>query len=135
MKKIILTSVLILTAVLAAQAQVVLTGRITDAATDEPLIGAQVVVTSAKGNGTATDLDGNFRLETKVSLPLTLSVEYIGYRTEEIDVYDDSEPVDIQLTEEVNTLSEVVIIGYGTQKRTQLTGSVTTPGEQPSGNH
>ena len=80
MKKIILTSVLILTAVLAAQAQVVLTGRITDAATDEPLIGAQVVVTSAKGNGTATDLDGGFRLETKVSLPLTLSVEYIGYR-------------------------------------------------------
>ncbi|MBR2395751.1 MAG: TonB-dependent receptor [Bacteroidaceae bacterium] len=126
MKKIILTSVLILTAVLAAQSQVVLTGRITDAATDEPLIGAQVVVTSAKGNGTATDLDGNFRLETKVSLPLTLSVEYIGYRTEEIDVYDDSEPIDIQLTEEVNTLSEVVIIGYGTQKRTQLTGSVTT---------
>ena len=103
MKKIILTSVLILTAVLAAQAQVVLTGRITDAATDEPLIGAQVVVTSAKGNGTATDLDGSFRLETKESLPLTLSVEYIGYRTEEIDVYDDSEPVDIQLTEEVNT--------------------------------
>lgn len=126
MKKIILTSVLILTARLAAQAQVVLTGRITDAATDEPLIGAQVVVTSAKGNGAATDLDGGFRLETKESLPLTLSVEYIGYRTEEIDVYDDSEPVDIQLTEEVNTLSEVVIIGYGTQKRTQLTGSVTT---------
>ena len=126
MKKIILTSVLILTVVLASQAQAVLTGRITDAATDEPLIGAQVVVTSAKGTGTATDLDGNFRLETKESLPLTLSVEYIGYRTEEIDVYDDSEPVDIQLSEEVNTLSEVVIIGYGTQKRTQLTGSVTT---------
>ena len=126
MKKIILTSVLILIAVLAAQAQAVLTGRITDAATDEPLIGAQVVVTSAKGLGTSTDLDGNFRLETKESLPLTLSVEYIGYRTEEIDVYDDAEPIDIQLSEEVSTLSEVVIIGYGTQKRTQLTGSVTT---------
>ena len=128
MKKILYILILLSAGTLAANAQTVLTGTITDAATGEPLISAQVYVKSGKKvvEGTTTGLDGDFRLETKQSLPLTLSVDYIGYRTQEIDVYDDSEPVDIQLSEIVNTLSEVVIVGYGTQKRTQLTGSVTT---------
>ena len=127
MKKYLYILILLSAATLTAHAQATLTGTITDAATGEPLISVQVYVKSAKkAAGTITDLEGNFRLETKESLPLTLSVEYIGYRTQEIDVYDDSEPIDIQLNEEVNKLSEVVVIGYGTQKRTQLTGSVTT---------
>ncbi|MBO6078905.1 MAG: SusC/RagA family TonB-linked outer membrane protein, partial [Bacteroidaceae bacterium] len=127
MKKHLFILILLAVTTLIVTAQTVLTGNITDAATGEPLISAQVSVKSGKkGVGTITDLDGNFRLETRESLPLTLSVEFIGYRTQEIDVYDDSEPVDIQLSENVNTLSEVVIVGYGTQKRTQLTGSVTS---------
>ena len=126
MKTNILTLILTFAASLAASAQVALTGRVTDAATAEPLTGAQVVLKSAKGTGVITDLEGNFTLNTREKLPLTLVIDYIGYRTEEIDVYDDSEPIDIELSEDVNTLSEVVIIGYGTQKRTQLTGSVTT---------
>ena len=126
MKTNILTLILTFAASLAVSAQVALTGRVTDAATAEPLTGAQVVLKSAKGTGAITDLEGNFTLNTREKLPLTLVIDYIGYRTEEIDVYDDSEPIDIELSEDVNTLSEVVIIGYGTQKRTQLTGSVTT---------
>ena len=127
MKKYLYILILLSAATLTAHAQATLTGTITDAATGEPLISVQVYVKSAKkAAGAITDLEGNFRLETKENLPLTLSVEYIGYRTQEIDVYDDSEPIDIQLSEEVNKLSEVVVIGYGTQKRTQLTGSVTT---------
>ena len=126
MKTNILTLILTFAASLAVSAQVALTGRVTDAATAEPLTGAQVVLKSAKGTGAVTDLEGNFTLNTREKLPLTLVIDYIGYRTEEIDVYDDSEPIDIELSEDVNILSEVVIIGYGTQKRTQLTGSVTT---------
>lgn len=126
MKKIILTYLTLIATAVTAWSQAVLTGTVTDAATAEPLIGAQVVVNSGKGSGTVTDIEGNFRLETSESLPLTLEVEFIGYRTQEIDVYDDSEPIVIELAENVNTISEVVIIGYGTQKRTQLTGSVTT---------
>ena len=126
MKKIILTYFSLIATAVTAWSQAVLTGTVTDAATAEPLIGAQVVVNSGKGSGTVTDIEGNFRLETRESLPLTLEVEFIGYRTQEIDVYDDSEPIVIELAENVNTISEVVIIGYGTQKRTQLTGSVTT---------
>ena len=126
MKTTILTLILTFAVGFQASAQVVLNGRVTDAATAEPLTGAQVVLKSVKGSGAVTDLDGNFTLNTKEKLPLTLVIDFIGYRTQEIDVYDDSEPIDIELSEDVNTLSEVVIIGYGTQKRTQLTGSVTT---------
>ena len=125
MKKIIIAQILLFAVTLIATAQTVLTGHIVDAANGEPLIGAQVLV-KTKDIGTVTDLEGNFRLETKESLPLTLSVDYIGYRSQEIDVYDDSESIEIELTENVNTLGEVVIVGYGTQKRTQLTGSVTS---------
>lgn len=126
MKKLFLIHIILLVASLTTYAQTVLTGNITDAATSEPLISAQVYVKSGKGVGVTTDLDGNFSLSTKESLPLTLVVDYIGYRSQEIDVYDDSEPIIIELSENVNTLSEVVIVGYGTQKQTQLTGSVTS---------
>ena len=126
MKKFILTHIILLVASIATYAQTVLTGNVTDAVTSEPLISAQVYIKSGKGTGVTTDLDGIFRLVIKESLPQTLVVDYIGYRTQEIDVYDDSEPIIIELSENVNTLSEVVIVGYGTQKQTQLTGSVTS---------
>ena len=125
MKKILIAQILLFAVTLTATSQTVLTGRIVDAANGEPLIGAQVLVKS-KNVGVVTDLEGNFHIETKESLPFTLSVDYIGYRSQEIDVYDDSESIEIELTENVNTLGEVVIVGYGTQKRTQLTGSVTS---------
>ena len=133
MKKILSTITLSFIATITAIAQTVLTGTITDAVTGEPLISAQVYVKSGKGVGVTTDLEGNFSLETKENLPVTLAVEYIGYRTQEIDVYDESEPIEIRLSEDVNTLSELVIIGYGTQKQTQLTGSVASVKSQVFG--
>ena len=111
---------------LTVLAQTTITGRITDARTGESLIGASIVPKGSKELGAVTDLDGNFKLVTKTELPLTLSVQFVGYRSQEVDVYDASEPVDIQLVDNSNKLNEVVIVGYGTQKRTQLTGSVAT---------
>ena len=126
MKKLIII-ILAFISTIAAEAQTAtITGRVTDAANGEPLPGATVVPTTGNELGTVADLDGNFTLKTKVQLPLTLSVTFVGYRSQEVDVYEASEPIEVQLTENLNKLSEVVVVGYGTQKRTQLTGSVAT---------
>ena len=112
-----------------AVAQNLITGHITDVRTGEPLIGASVIVKSEKGQGVVTDYDGNFSLETKVEAPLTLRVEYVGYRALDVDVYDFEEPVEIALIDNASRLNEVVIVGYGAQKRLELTSSISSVGE------
>ena len=107
-------------------AQGLITGSIKDARSGEALIGASVIVKNAKAQGVLTDVDGKFRLQTRKEAPLTLRVEYVGYRPLDVDVYDFEEPVEITLIDNSNKLDEVVVVGYGTQKRNQLTGSVTT---------
>lgn len=126
MKNLVVLFVIALVTALPSAAQTVITGRVVDARTGESVIGASIVPKSSKETGTRTDIDGNFRLTTNVELPLTLSVQYIGYRTQEVDVYDTSEPVDVQLIDGANRLGEVVVVGYGVQQRKQLTGAVTT---------
>ena len=111
---------------LYALAQGLITGSIKDARNGEALIGASVIVKSEKGKGVVTDIDGRFALQTKKEAPLTLRVEYVGYRPLDVDVYDFEEPVEITLIDNSRKLDEVVVVGYGTQKRNQLTGSVTT---------
>ena len=111
---------------LLAFAQNVISGHISDVRTGEPLIGATVIVKNEKTQGVVTDYDGNFSLQTKVEAPLTLRVEYVGYRPLDVDVYDFEEPVNIALADNSNSLNEVVVVGYGVQKRKSLTGSVTT---------
>ena len=111
---------------LYALAQGLITGSIKDARNGEALIGASVIVKSEKGKGVVTDIDGKFSLQTKKEAPLTLRVEYVGYRPLDVDVYDFEEPVEITLIDNSRKLDEVVVVGYGTQKRNQLTGSVTT---------
>ena len=111
---------------LVAFAQNLITGHITDVRTGDPLIGASVIVKSEKGKGVVTDVDGNFKLETKVEAPLTLKVEYVGYRALDVDVYDFDEPVEIALVDNSNRLNEVVVLGYQTLKRKDITGSVAS---------
>ena len=111
---------------LYALAQGLIIGSIKDARNGEALIGASVIVKSDKGKGVVTDIDGKFALQTKKEAPLTLRVEYVGYRPIDVDVYDFEEPVEITLIDNSSRLDEVVVVGYGTQKRNQLTGSVTT---------
>ena len=129
MKIRLFISIVVLAASISAFAQTTLTGRITDARTGEPLIGASLVPKSSKELGAVTDIDGNFKLVTNVELPLTLSVQFIGYRSQEVDVYDASEPIDIQLIDASDRINEVVIIGYGAQKRLELTSSISTVGQ------
>ena len=122
----LLIALLVVGSPLLAAAQGLITGSIKDARSGEALIGASVIVKSEKGQGVVTDVDGKFRLQTKKEAPLTLRVEYVGYRPLDVDVYDFEEPVEITLIDNSSKLDEVVVVGYGTQKRNQLTGSVTT---------
>ncbi|OAV72820.1 Outer membrane cobalamin receptor protein, SusC/RagA family [Bacteroidales bacterium Barb6] len=109
-----------------AQGDIVIHGKIIDESTDETVIGATVSLKDARINsGTVTDLDGTFRLSVS-SLPVTIAVSYIGYRTQEITVYDNpAETIIISLAENVNTLNEVVVVGYGTQRKITVTNSIS----------
>lgn len=86
----------------------------------EPIIGANIVVKGTT-NGTVTDFDGNFSLEVPASATLTIS--YIGYLTKEIPVGNNSR-IAVKLVEDTQSLDEVVVVGYGVQKKSDLTGSV-----------
>ena len=129
MKKGLLLAIGFALAPLFAVAQNLITGHITDVRTGEPLIGASVIVKSEKGQGVVTDIDGNFSLQTKVEAPLTLRVEYVGYRALDVDVYDFEEPVEISLIDNASKLDEVVVVGYGAQKRLELTSSISSVGD------
>lgn len=103
--------------------EVKINGKVLDEKTQEPVIGASVSLAGAK-EGTVSDANGNFSLGVR-SLPATVSIDYLGYRKQEVDVYESAEPLIIQLTENANFLNEIVVVGYGTQKRKELTGAVT----------
>lgn len=104
---------------IAAQAAVV-KGTVTDTL-GEPLIGATVMV-AGSNNGTATDVDGNFSID--VEQGKTLLVSYVGYVSKDVKVKGSN--LKIVLSEDNALLEEVVVVGYGTMKRKDLTGSITT---------
>ena len=125
MKKYILTLLLVLGTTLSAMAQneINVTGRVTDAS-GEPIIGGSVIVKDAKGLGTITDYDGNYKI--KVQQYRTLVFSYIGYKTQEVLVKGDKTVIDIQLQEDIqNAVDEVVVTGMGTQKKLTVTGAVS----------
>ncbi|WP_236980363.1 SusC/RagA family TonB-linked outer membrane protein [Membranihabitans maritimus] len=93
----------------------------------EPLIGVNVLV-KGTDKGTATDFEGNFTLED-VDEQAVLVVSYIGYQTQEIPVAGKSK-ITITLLEDSQTLDEVVVVGFGTQKKVNLTGAVSTVGSK-----
>ncbi len=97
-------------------------GSVTDATTGESIIGANVVVVGTT-HGTMTDVNGNFTLNN-VPENGSLRVSYIGYAAQEVAVAGKSS-FDITLKEEGEDLDEVVVVGYGTQKKADLTGSVS----------
>ncbi len=92
----------------------------------EPIIGATIRVKGSSNAATVTDLDGNFTIQAAKGA--TLQVSYLGYQTKEVTV--GSGPLTITLREDSELLNEVVVVGYGTMKRSDLTGSVTSVGEQ-----
>ena len=107
---------------LTAFAQKRITGTVTDA-TGEPVIGANIVEKGVRANGTVTDADGRFTLD--VGAGAVLQISYVGYLTQQITVGNRTS-LDVTLEEDTQSLEEVVVIGYGTQKKRDLTGSVVS---------
>lgn len=99
-----------------------ITGVVTDK-NEEPILGANIVEKGNPMNGTITDMDGKFSLS--VSDNSVLIISYIGYNKTEVSVKDRS-VLNIVLTENTQALDEVVVVGYSTQKKVNLTGSVST---------
>ena len=94
------------------------TGNVSDA--EGPIIGASVVEKGNAGNGTVTDLDGNFALNVKPGA--TIVITYIGYQKQEIVVGNQSN-FNVTMKTDDKTLEEVVVVGYGVQKKKLVTGS------------
>lgn len=106
---------------LYGQDNITVTGTISDS--QGPLPGASVVI-KGTATGTQTDFDGNFTLNG-VPSDATLEISYIGYATQEVAVGGQTN-ISITLAEDAEALDEVVVVGYGTQKKADLTGSITT---------
>lgn len=104
-------------------AQIPLSGRVTDAANGEPLIGATVAI---KGTtiGASTDIDGRFRLNAP-NEEAVLGIAYSGYVSQEITIGQQRD-LNIALSEDNSVLNEVVVVGYGSQKRSSISGAVSS---------
>ena len=100
-----------------------ISGRVADAGTGEAIIGA-TIYDSRSHVGVVTDAEGRFSIDV-ATFPSELKISYVGYEQQSISVKDDDDDIVVALQEENHHLDEVVVVGYGTQKRTQLTGSVT----------
>lgn len=94
--------------------------------TGEPIIGATIMEVGVTGNGSVTDLDGNFSITLKGNQN-QLSVSYIGMKTQTVNVSGKS-TVNITMEDEATSLNDVVVIGYGSVRKKDLTGSVATVG-------
>ena len=116
---------LTVTTVFAQQFDV--SGKVVDKKTNEPIIGASIMV---KGTtiGTVSDLDGDFNLKNLRSGDV-LSFSYVGYKPQNVAVSNNQKFMNVLLEEDSEVLDEIIVIGYGTQKKQDITGSVVSVGE------
>lgn len=120
MKMIILSSVMLLMVALSAQAQnITVHGTVVSSTDNEPLIGASVQSTADGTLGVITDIDGNFQISVPNGSSLIIS--YIGFKEKTLKA---EAQMNIVLDEDNNLIEEVVVTGYSTQKKADLTGSV-----------
>jgi TonB-linked SusC/RagA family outer membrane protein len=103
--------------------QIKVTGKITDANTGDPLPGVNIIVQGTT-SGVITDIDGNYNIEVP-DANAVLIFSFIGYINEVVPVAGKS-VIDVKLVPDIKKLDEVVVVGYGTQKRSDITGSVTS---------
>ncbi|WP_370087821.1 SusC/RagA family TonB-linked outer membrane protein [Ekhidna sp.] len=108
---------------LIAQNQTI-SGKVVDATDGTSLIGVTIMV-KGSGQGASTDIDGNYRINASNTDVLVFS--YIGYKTVEIPVGGQS-TIDLKMESEVSELEEVMVVGYGTLRKREITGSITKIG-------
>lgn len=106
------------------QTSTIVSGTVSDVDTGEPLVGATVVVDGTT-NGTITDIDGNFRLEVPDPSGSSLSISSVGFKSQIIPIGNRT-TFAIAMEIDVQALEEVVVVGYGTQKKGDLTGAISS---------
>ena len=122
MRKWISLCLLLLIGSMGVQAQTQIAGHVTDGTSNEPLIGASVSVPGTSA-GTITDLEGNF----KFAMPegkIIIQVSMVGYKTQVVNVKG-KQQISVVLQEDTKLMDEVVVVGYGTMKKRDLSGAMT----------
>lgn len=121
--KILFLLVFVATCWTTAMAQLTVKGTVVSDSESEPLVGV-AILEKGTSNGTITDIDGNYSIQLK-SNNATLVVSYMGYTTQNISVNGRSN-IDIRLVDDSKLLDDVVVVGYGTMKKSDISGSVAT---------
>lgn len=121
-KRLVFLLILVMTYSIQLFAQNKVQGTVVDSSTGEPLIGVAISVEGTT-QGTITDIDGRFSIAA--SQGATLKVAYMGYITQSLKMGAQS-TIQIKLVEDTQLLDEVVVVGYGVQKKSDVTGSVTS---------
>lgn len=128
----LLMLLLVPAACLQAQSDRKVTGVVKDAK-GEPMIGVSVMVKGNKSLGTVTDLDGRYTLNVPDG-KATLVFSFIGYQTEEKKLDNNTRAANVSMEEDNKLLDEVVVVGYGTMKRKDVTGAVAHVGDEVTQN-
>lgn len=120
MKKLILISLLVLFIQASFGQTKTITGTVKNKADGFPIPGVGILIQGTK-NGTSTDFDGNFSISAASGRSLVFS--YLGFETQIIKI-EDQQKINVELAETTSKLDEVVIVGFSSQKKTNLTGAV-----------
>ena len=96
-------------------------GTVTSKSDGEPILGVNIVVQGTQ-EGTSTDFDGNYQI--KANQGDVIQFSYLGFASQSV-TYANQTTIDVQLVEDDNTLDEIVVVGYGTQKKSHLTGAIS----------
>jgi len=123
MKKTIFSFLLILFTLFVSAQEYTISGNVTGLQDGFPIPTVNIIVKNTS-NGVTSDFDGNYSINN-VQKNATLVFSYVGYKTKEV-VITNGNNLNVQLTEDIEALEEVVVIGYGTQKRKEVTGAVAT---------
>ena len=126
-KKTILLFLSLLLSIFGLQSQVIsrtITGTVVDADDGEPLIGVSIVL-KGTNTGAVTDIDGRYSVHIPISGKQILTFSYVGYQTQEINIEQGKNIVNVNLKADTQALEEVVVIGYGVQKKESVTGSMS----------
>lgn len=122
-KRVAFAVIALLTTAMTASAQINISGTVTDAETQSPLIGVTVQL-QGSSTGTVTNLDGAYNIEVPSSESV-LQFTYVGYNAQSIPVGDQT-TIDVALSVSSVTLDQVVVVGYGTQQKSQVTGTISS---------
>ena len=123
-KKLLLLISVVFTCTLSANPlQQTVSGTVISSEDGTPLIGVAVIEVDNPSNGAVTDFDGNYSIT--VPLDASLIFSYVGFKTKTLQISENT-TLDVQLDEDLSQLAEVVVVGYGEQKKINLTGSVQT---------